>query len=288
MQLLSLLSFFTLLIGSYSLIDVGVITWNNLGREMKTHVATYVGGVNVSGNAISELQQYAPRAYIMNEAGTTFYRLPNLLGHGIRFTVDVSSTTCSCNAALFLCDFPSGVDDNYYCDAQGNTPDTRCVEIDLIEANTRGYQGTLHCGDGSQDCKFGCGANYRSDKGYGPGGASIDTRSSYQVYISFAGSTQIERITYRLTQSGKSGIVFTIDRTSCTFFDRQVASLTSSITSGRLVVAISYWSSSDMNWLDGCSTGQTCPKPSYITFSNIQISNTIDEENQENMVWSDI
>jgi len=283
MQLLSLLSLFSLLIASNALFDVGILTWNNLGKELKTHVSGVSAyGVNITGNALSELQQYEPAVYIMNESGSTFYRLPNLLNCGIKFTVDLSSTTCSCNAALFMVELPDNPDNDTHCDAQGSDPSTRCFEMDLIEANTRGFQGTLHCVDGSQDCKAGCGGNFRSDKGYGPGGTNIDTQNPYQVYVTFTGTSQLESINFQLTQLGKRGITFTIDRTTCKFFTSQLTEMSNSLKSGRMVFVISYWSSPDMSWLDGCSTGQTCPKTSEITFSNIQVTSSTDVEN---IVW---
>jgi len=276
MQLLSLLSLFSLLIASNALFDLGILTWSNLGKEMKTHVAGVSSyGVNISGNALSELQQYEPAVYIMNESGGAFYRLPSLLNRGIKFTVDLSSSTCSCNAALFMVELP---DNDTHCDAQGNDPTTRCFEMDLIEANTRGFQGTLHCVDGSQDCKAGCGGNFRSDKGYGPGGANIDTQKPYEVYVTFTGTSQLESINFRLTQSGKNGIIFTIDRTTCKFWTSQLTVMSNSIKSGRMVFIISYWSSPNMGWLDGCSTGQTCPKKSNITFRKIQVIPSTEEK----------
>jgi len=282
---LVLVSFLSLLLTNYALVDVGTITWMNGGQAMRSHIGTYNTGINVSGSAVSLHQQYQPRAYLMGDSINEFYRLPNLLNRALRFTVDIKSSACSCNAGLYLVDFPVGVNNNYYCDAQGfaNTP---CFELDLIEANVHAYQGTLHCGDGSVNCKNGCGVNYKSNSGFGIGGSSIDSQNSFQVSIAFMGSnSQLDQLDYKLTQSGKSGISFSINRQTCGWIANEIAAISSSITSGRLVLTYTYWSNQNMSWLDGCSTGQTCPGSSYVTFSDFQVSNSIDEENA---VWTSV
>jgi len=224
--------------------------------------------VTVSGSTVSLLQQYQPRVYLMNSNGGTFFRFPNLIGKSIQFTMDLSSSTCSCNAALYLVDFPAGVNNDYYCDAQGSSSSTRCTELDILEANTHAYQVTQHCNAGTQTCQWGCGFNYKSGQGYGLGGSQIDTNHPFQVDISFVGSgSSLSSIAIKLSQSGKTPIKSVFTSSSCSF----LSSLASSIADGRLVLAMSYWSSSGMNWLDGCTNGDTCPTSSTVHFSNLAL-----------------
>jgi len=210
----------------------------------------------------------------MNSAGTSFYRFPNLLGSSLRFTVDVSKTSCGCNAALYFVQFPSGASESYYCDAQGSTANNNlCAEIDIIEANTAGLQSTLHCNSGTQYCEWGCAWNVKSAQNYGPSASGIDTTKPFQVDYSFiASGDALSEIEIKLSQSGKSGLVSTITDSTCSWMGiKMVSELSAAVTSEQLVLAISYWGG-NMNWLDGCSSSSTvCPSSSTATFSNFQI-----------------
>jgi hypothetical protein len=250
----------------------GSLTWSYLGTTLKNEIAGGNGGVTVSSNSVSFLQQYAPRVYLMNSAGNSFYRFPSLLGKSLRFTVDVSKTSCGCNAALYFVQFPSSASESYYCDAQGSSSaNNLCAEIDIVEANIAGLQSTLHCNAGSQYCEWGCAWNVKSAQNYGQYASGIDTTKPFQVDYSFVESgNTLSAIEIKLSQSGKSGLSSTITDSTCSWMNlNMVSELSSAVTSGELVLAISYWGG-NMNWLDGCSS-ENCPTSSTATFSNFQV-----------------
>ena len=84
------------------------------------------------------------------------YKKLDLLGKSLRFTVDVAQVGCACNAALYLVAMGStgSSDGSGYCDIQGVGGST-CTEIDLLEANVKAVQGTLHTQRG-QECDGTC------------------------------------------------------------------------------------------------------------------------------------
>jgi hypothetical protein len=261
------------------LTDRGLLNWDNLGTWGNTQVAGGNGGVTVNYRTVSLLQQYEPRVYLMNAGGSTYYRFPNLIGKTITFTVDVSSTTCSCNAAFYLVQFPSGSSNSFYCDAQGSGS-SLCNEIDLFEANTHAFQATIHnCLSPGNPCQWGCAWNVKSANGYGPNAGTINTNQPFQVAMSFIGSgSTLQTIGVRLTQNGKSMENFYTD-SSCTLSSKYISGLSSAVSSGEFVLAMSYWSSSGMSWLDGCTNGNTCPTSSTISFSSIELENSVTVSN---------
>jgi len=87
----------------------------------------------------------------------------------------------------------------------------------------------------------------------------------------------------KLSQSGKSGLSTTLNDQVCNWMtSNYISALQSSIKGGRLALAASYWSG-DMNWLDGCSSGSTCPTSSTITFKDFQIISGITAANAEDI-----
>jgi len=249
-----------------------------MGTSVKGHIAGGSGGVSVaSSGSVSLNQQYQPRVYLMDPTTTTnYYRLPDLTGNTIRITVDLSQTTCSCNAALYLVEMPTTFNAGDYCDAQGSGK-TLCTEIDLLEANTKAFQATPHSGDGSTNGKNGCAWNVKAAQGYGYGsaGSNIDTSKPYTVDFSFTKSSSgtLNGMKVKLSQSGKSGLSTTITDTTCSWMgvSNYISGLASSVKGGKFVLVASYWSG-NMNWLDGCSSGgSTCPTNSVITFSSVQL-----------------
>jgi hypothetical protein len=272
MYLLIVSLIFNLFVINSALTDRGEFDWKKLGTTIKSRIAGGNGGVTVTTSSVKLLQQYQPRVNLMSST-SSYYRLPDVRGNTIRVTVDLSQTTCSCNAALYLIQLPSGASPDAYCDAQG-APGQSCVEIDMIEANTKAFQATAHTGDASNYGKWGFAWNIKSAQGYGPGGSGIDTTKPYTVDFSFTKSSSgtLNGMKVHLTQSGKSGLSTTISDSTCNWMtSNYISGLDSAMKSGQLVLVASYWSG-DMNWLDGCSSGgSTCPSGSTVTFSNLQL-----------------
>jgi hypothetical protein len=262
------------------LTDRGSYQWKKFGTTVTGRIAGGNGGVTVSGTSVSLQQQYQPRVYLM-ETSSKFARLPNLLGQTIRFTIDLSSSTCNCNAALYLVDFPTTATTDFYCDAQYPYPQS-CVELDLLEANTHAFQATAHSKSGDNPGKWGCAWNIKSAQGYGPGGSKIDTSKPYNVDFSFISSSgTLSGMRVKLWQYGKPGISYTLTDSICSWLTPSyISGLQSAVTSGRLVLAASYWSGG-MDWLDGCSGGSTCPSGSWITMKDIQIISGITAANAD-------
>jgi len=106
----------------------------------------------------------------------------------------------------------------------------------------------------------------------------------FNVDFSFTKSSSgiLNGMRIKLWQTGKSNPpTFTLTDSYCSWMTATyISSLHSAVTGGRLVLAASYWSG-DMNWLDGCSSGVTCPTSSSITFKDIQIISGITTANAD-------
>jgi len=279
---------FSLFAINNGLTDRGAFTWKKLGASVTSRIAGGNGGVTLpSSSSVQLLQQYQPRVYLM-ESTSKYLRLPDLRGQTIRFTVDLRQTTCNCNAALYLIEMPSTAVPDSYCDAQG-APGQACAEYDLLEANTRAFQATAHTGTADQKGQWGCAWNIKSAQGYGLGGSAIDTSKPYTVDYAFTKSSagKLNGIKVKLSQSGKSGLSYSITDSVCSWLGTStyISSLDSSVASGRCVLAMSYWSGG-MDWLDGCSSGVTCPTSSTVTFSNIQLVSGITAANADELSQS--
>jgi len=257
-----------------SALDWGKWSWSNLGSSISTDVISgnpsIPPGCSVKSSTLTLGQSWAPRITISSDGGKSFYRFGNLLGKTVGFDVDISTTTCNCNAALYFIAPPAGSPIDYYCDGQ-----TTCTEIDVMEANTHAFQVTPHCGTGGDACHWGCGVNYRSDKGYGPGGSAIDTKRSFYVYMKFnANGNTLTSISGGVQQSGKSGLSYTLTDQTCTNLPGNpktyISGLANSIR-GNLVLMVSFWRNG-LDWLDGCSNGQNCPESCLFTLGNFTIS----------------
>jgi hypothetical protein len=264
--------------------DRGPFAWKKLGSSVTGRIAGGNGGVTVaSSGSVTLLQQYQPRVYLM-DSSSNFYRFTDPTGNTYRITVDLSKTTCNCNAAAYLVQMSS----NSYCDAQGSGS-TLCGELDIVEANTRAFQATVHSNTGDNPGKWGCAWNVKSGQGYGPGGGNIDTSKPYTVDFAFTKSSAgtVNGIKIKLSQSGKPGLSTTLTDGTCSWLtSTYISSLAKILKNNNWVLAMSYWSGG-MDWLDGCSNGVTCPSSSTITFSGLQLNSgitalTADEMSNDN------
>ena len=135
------------------------------------------------------------RAYLVADAtqhtwSSIEYTKLNLLGKTVSFTVDVSGANCGCNAALYLVAMDRPTDQSSgYCDIQA-VGGEQCLEIDLLEANRKAVQATLHTqgGIGTGPCnQWGCAVNFGKTGGgpYGQGSPAIDSNRPFNVSASF-------------------------------------------------------------------------------------------------------
>ena len=127
------------------------------------------------------------------------YKKFQLFDRELTFDVDMSGVGCGCNAAAYLVAMPEhpSATDSAYCDIQGPEGVSPCLEIDLIEGNTKALQSTLHTGpghgsDGATCNQDGCAGNFGKDSRqahlYGPGATKgIDSTRPFTVRASFRG-----------------------------------------------------------------------------------------------------
>lgn len=129
-----------------------------------------------------------------------YHKFP-VLDKEISFTVDLSQVNCGCNAAIYFVAMPahgSGDPQNpaAYCDIQGYDQDIpACVELDLLEGNSKAIQTTLHTFrghgvDGHSCNQDGCAANWGKTEDtahlYGPSARDgIDSSRAFEVHASF-------------------------------------------------------------------------------------------------------
>ena len=248
-----------------------------------------------------------PRSYLVNnciedefQAGD-FLKVSPLSGHGprgrISFLVNLSGTTCGCNAAVYLTSMPAiGRDGkpnqtavkDFSCDSGGVYES--CPEIDLMEANMHAFSATVHrCVPSTtvpghyESCDGdGCSINtkHMPDGSYGPGPAyTIDTTRAFRVNTTFSTTVsdstttvvaavgheggndtttaQLTQIDTVLSQGPGRLLRMTHNDTSCG--QRYVASLDTVVRAGMTMV-VSNWGDRGMGWLDSppCPVDARC------------------------------
>jgi len=187
-----------------------------------------------------------------------------LLGNTLRYTVDISGAGCGCNAAFYLTPLQQSSEVSscfdYYCDAN-SVCGARCAEIDLQEANMHAWHSTMHVFDDGSGigAGYGGGSNWNGHRDwtkeeYGPHSRCIDTTKPFQVAVSFPvdGGGQLRAMTTRLTQPGSPcDLSITVGAGGYHYGGRNgIAELSEALQTGMTPI-ISYWSSSDMLWMDG-------------------------------------
>ena len=126
------------------------------------------------------------------------YRKLHLLGHALKFSVDLSRVGCGCNAAVYLVAMNEPTyDTSAYCDIQGadaEPPYPVCFEADLLEGNSKAVQATVHSrlgrgGVGGACDQDGCHGNLgklpSTAARYGAGSSRIDSRKPFEVTAAF-------------------------------------------------------------------------------------------------------
>ena len=259
--------------------------------------------VAANGSAVSIA--YNDRAYLVaacdGAPGAVFspalfaQRLP-MLGHSWGFTMDISTASCGCNAALYAVAMP-GVAPNgsfapssngdYYCDAN-QVGGTWCTEMDLIEANTAAMAATPHACDAPDASghvpacdKGGCSLGTKANATlFGPGAAfAIDTTRPFDVVTAFPtdAAGALAAVTTLVRQGGAS---FTLAHTpaGCGAAHWSTSAMTAALAGG-MVPTFSLWGStasgSDMTWLDAppCPASQGCSGAGTVAvFSNFAVT----------------
>ena len=215
------------------------------------------------------------------------YEKLDLLGKTLRWTADLSAVECGCNAALYLVamDHPTSSSPGY-CDIQSK--DHACLELDLMEANQKAVQTTLHTQTGTGvdgTCnQYGCARNWgkASSKAYGAGSDhAIDSTRPFEMAASFDDEG---RMTLTLAQGG--GDAHTLWDVA-TAGNWPAGSNHSGVPAAAseavrlamrkgLVLVLSLWGGGDMSWLDGGCRGayQQCQLGSaQAVVSNLRVEN---------------
>jgi len=211
------------------------------------------------------------RAYFANGCSSGSYNPAdylalNLLGKTIRYTTDLSGSTCGCNAALYLTSMHhsthAGECSDYYCDANSVCGQS-CAEIDLQEANQFAWHSTLHTSTDSSGLGAGYGGGGKGWSGprswmadqYGPYSECIDTTMPFDVAVSFPAdaSCQLTSLKVVLSQAGRyCPVSLEIKGYS------GMAELTEALRRG-MAPTVSYWGSDDLGWMDGLGADQKGP-----------------------------
>mmetsp|Transcript_46453 Transcript_46453/g.101419 ORF Transcript_46453/g.101419 Transcript_46453/m.101419 type:complete len:511 (-) Transcript_46453:193-1725(-) len=223
------------------------------GAQPKTEVHGFTAIVSSVGSRAYFASNCKAGVYDNEE-----YLAINLLDKTLSYTVDLTSSGCGCNAALYLVSMRQNADPSrcgdHYCDAN-SVCGVSCAEIDIQEANRHAWHSTLH---GSQDrggiaVGYGGGGSDWSgprDFGptdYGPNGACIDTGRPFQVATSFPvdGAGRLLGMEVTLSQEGSS-CPLTMKIHDYT----DMAELSQALSEGMTPV-VTYWSDPSLTWLDG-------------------------------------
>lgn len=220
--------------------------------------------------------------------GDASYFKFNLLGKTLRYTVDLSNVGCGVVATLYFSAMgrPNQGDPNY-CDISADAGG--CFELDIMEANSRGYEVSLHTRTGRDfdgSCnEMGCSTNMgrypftierpraRTTSLYGPG-AYIDSRRPFQVVavMDQAGGLRVQLeqqhdVPHTLPVYNRSAawnFPEISDFENETAYpaatgipDEDLARVAPAMRQG-LTLVTSLWSTSNTRWLDmtGCKMGR--------------------------------
>ena len=137
------------------------------------------------------------RAYLARKpsseswSGSTYDKL-RLLGKTLTWTVDLSRVGCGCNAALYLVSMtqPDSTGSRY-CDIMAKDP-KRCLEIDLMEGNSKALATTLRTDAGTGmdgTCnQWGCASKWGPPDGnckWGRASPNIDSSRPFELVSSW-------------------------------------------------------------------------------------------------------
>lgn len=241
-------------------------------------------GISITGNNRLYMASNNQPPHSWNEL--SYLQLP-LLNRELSFTADLSAVGCGCNAAVYLVSMQGPQNGGSgYCDITTSPP---CLEIDLLEGNTKAYQASLHTttGVGIEDScnKWGCSANVgkHPTDSYGPHSHIINSSKPFTVQATFR-ETSWKLANARLGGTAR-GALFDLTLTQGDDSKRQLHlfdaahSLGSHSPNGAplpipnadlertrdalaghgMALVVSLWTTGDLSWLDGgCATQQRC------------------------------
>jgi len=282
--------------------------------------AGWNSGTEVVEISVTGLQQIRPhlgsRAYFAHECSVGVYKREdylglNLLGKTLRYTTDLSTTTCGCNAAVYLLSMKQNTNrsecGDFYCDAN-NVCGASCAEIDLQEGNAYAWHTSLHTATDGSGLAGGYGGGQSSWNGprawtsaeYGPGAECIDTKRPFEVSLSFPVDEHgvLQALQLTLSQVGSTCPLrlglgnYTGNSSHDNQSGQAMAELTAALAAGMTPV-VSYWASDDLIWLDGegNDTKGPCHKDrpkqcgDAVEFSYFSVSNIGSEATE--FVWHD-
>merc|ERR1719323_327364 len=217
----------------------------------------------------------------------TQYTAMKLLGKTLRYTTDMSSAGCGCNAALYLTSLHQNslISDceDHYCDAN-SVCGVRCAEIDIQEANQHAWHSTLHMQDDGDGEGVGIGGKVATwaKEDYGPGAKCIDSARPFEVSVSFPVDRYggLAAMHVKLTQKG-SACPLTASISSYSKGRDGIAEMSAALAQGMTPI-ISFWASDNMLWMDGvgqgggeCPTDSAASCPHSVKFSNFTIEDAL-------------
>lgn len=216
--------------------------------------------------------------------------LPNMLDKSLHFTLDLSAAGCHNVVAFQAVD--AKVNNGCYCDGNSlhardddpyspgnckgplNQQHQPCVELDFLEANVHVWATTIHAGKVPGGWKGGDGAGRGgnrqglSSSQYGPESGAINTKSPFDVKVSFptGGSGTLNGIQITMSQNGHQ-VNFIAGQGAD--LSEATAALKRGVTPG-----FSYWSNNagGMDWFDGKDCSDWHGTGGVVTFTKWAIS----------------
>jgi hypothetical protein len=202
------------------------------------------------------------RYYIMTKPGMRSspdrddFKMFSLMDKTIKYTVDLGGAGCGCNAALYTISMPHaglGAANDWYCDAN-NIGGQACPEMDLSEMNTNTHKTVMHgCTTpwSEENCdKWGPAPNTFNGGAF-QRGANIDSTKPFTVEHQFSWT----QVTTTITQNGRveSRTMHGLNtEMGMPHLKGRPNGMSEALRDGQ-VIAISFWGSEDMSWLDGCN-----------------------------------
>uniref|UniRef100_A0A7S2R799 cellulase n=1 Tax=Rhizochromulina marina TaxID=1034831 RepID=A0A7S2R799_9STRA len=263
------------------------------------------GTAQASGTEIR--LQHGPRVFLASACSSTFspdiFQAFDLRGKTLGFTVDVSSVSCGCNAALYAVHMPAYDSSNsptstssgdYYCDASA-VSGVYCPEMDIMEANTGVLQSTAHSctlssGNYYSYCDSAGTGNSTRDVGsdnYQEGSSTgIDSSQEFQVLISFFTDEQLlspgagsAGTSSASSSNGNVSLVETVLTQPSTgaelVLENADSAYLSAMSLESMVLTFSHWgdSASNMAWLDNppCSMEENCDTSGEVIWSDFHL-----------------
>jgi len=241
------------------------------GRVELVPAGWLTGGAPHTVNQSGVVVNMNARGYFAEQctAGVYDHRqyLPmHMLGKRFSYTTDIAGAGCGCNVAFYLTSMRqntwAGDCGDYYCDAN-YVCGVNCAEIDVQESNIYSWHSTLHGRDdsGGKSAGYGGGGHdwngprHWNSSEYGPAARCINTNRPFRVAVAFPTNDagRLAAMEVELTQDGQPCSL------SVRLAEYQHMEELSDALAAGMTPVLSYWSSSDMLWMDGLGMDQQGP-----------------------------